>query len=124
MSSEQRVIHDIYNPPPAPVPYETPPVEPLRFTTVDLAWLVGSAALLAAGAVRAWFVDATFGLLVTVGGVFVIVESWLSGLAFLKRHPSDRIVSRWLVFAAAVVPWLIGLGLAAALMLGLFYLSD
>ena len=124
MSSEQRVIHDIYNPPPAPAAYETPPVEPLRFTTVDLAWLVGSAAVLAAAGVSAWWIDATFGVLVTVGGIFVIVESWLSGLAFLKRHPSDRIVSRWLVFAAAVVPWLIGLGLAAALMLGLFYLSD
>ena len=44
---------------------------------------------------------------------------------FVERfHDEARTLSRWLVFGAALMPWLIGLGFAAALMLVLFSLSD
>lgn len=124
MSSEHRAVRDIYNPPPAPVPFAPPAPEPLRFTRVDVAWLLGSCLVLASFAAAAWLFDGTFGMLVVIGGLFVILESWLSGLAFLRRHPAERAVSRWIVFVAALVPWALGLGLATALMMGLFYLSD
>jgi hypothetical protein len=117
-------MKDIYNPPPAPIPFEPPAPEPLAITTSDVAWLVGPCALLAVASVAAWAVDMLFGIWVVVGGLFVIFESWFSGLTFLRRHPAARPLKRWLIFLAALVPWLIGLGFATVLMLGLFYLSD
>ena len=53
----------------------------------------------------------------------MIVESWFTALGFLHRRPTEG-GGRWKIFLAALLPWVLGLGLAAALMLGLFYLSD
>lgn len=120
-------IHDIYNPPPAPRPYEPPPPVPLRWTWGDVAALAFLAAPVALASVWAWTVEPTLGLWVSIAGAFVLLESWFSALTFLHRHPEDAdsgLRRRWLIFAAALVPWLISLGFAAALMLGLFRLSD
>jgi hypothetical protein len=117
-------MRDIYNPPPAPIAFEPPPPEPLAITRGDLAWLVGFLALVAAASAASWAIEPILGVWVGVGGLFVVLESWFSGLTFLRRHPAARPVSRWLIFLAALIPWLIGLGFATALMLGLFYLSD
>ena len=62
--------------------------------------------------------------LILVGGALVIAESWFTALGFLHRRPLAGLGGRWKIFLAALVPWVLGLGLAAALMLGLFYLSD
>jgi hypothetical protein len=117
-------MRDIYNPPPAPIAFEPPRPEPLSITGGDLAWLAGLLVLLAGASVAAWSIEPIVGAWVSIGGLFVILESWFSGLTFLRRHPSARPVGRWLIFLAALIPWLIGLGFATALMLGLFYLSD
>jgi hypothetical protein len=116
--------HDIYNPPPAPVAWEEPPPEPLAISSADIAWLLGLCALLVPPSVWAWIEDPLLGAVVTTGGLFVILESWFSGLAFLRRHPDKRPVGRGLIFLAALVPWLIGVGFTASLMWLLFWLSD
>ncbi len=116
--------HDIYDPPPAPVAYSPPQSEPLRFTRGDLAYLVILCGLLTLGTIRAWRFDSMLGLGVLVGGLFVIFESWFSALMFLHRHPADRALGRWMIFLAALAPWIAGLGFTAALILGLFALSD
>ncbi|MDX2036369.1 MAG: hypothetical protein SFX72_06935 [Isosphaeraceae bacterium] len=117
-------MHDIYDPPPAPVPLEPPQPEPLSWTAPDLTML----ALLALGVVAlaawAWSYEPTMAILTLGGGAMVILESWFSALTFLHRHPAAGETGRIRVFLAALVPWAIGLGLAAALMLLLFSLSD
>ena len=117
-------LPDIYNPPPAPLAYTPPRPEPLRWTAGDLLCLAGLSAPLIAAVAWAWSFEPALGPWVTVGGAFVVLESWFSALSFLHRHPSERPRARWLVFLAAMVPWLLGLGLTAALMVGLFLASD
>ena len=63
-------------------------------------------------------------LLTAVGGSLVILESWFTALGFLHRCRPLGLRARWTIFLAALVPWLIGLGIAATLMLGLFWFSD
>lgn len=72
----------------------------------------------------AWAIDNTLGWWVTIAGIFVTVESWFSALTFLQRHPAARRGERWLIFLAALMPWVLSLGSGAALMIGLFRLSD
>ncbi len=117
-------MHDIYNPPPAPVAYSPAPPAPLIWTGGDLAFLTLLCAPLAIASVLAWRYDDSLGPWVTVGGGFVVLESWFSGLTFLHRHPDTRPSGRWPIFLAALVPWLLGLGVAGMLMLGLFTASD
>jgi hypothetical protein len=114
----------IYNPPPAPVSLPPPPAEPLVITATDILWLAVAIGGLAVAAVAAWAVDGMFAVGVVVGGLFVVFESWFSGLTFLKRHPAARPVGRWLVFLVALMPWIVGLGLAVALMVFLFWMSE
>jgi hypothetical protein len=116
-------MHDIYDPPPAPIPWAPPEAEPLNWTAGDLTVLASFATLILAAAALAWRVEPTLTFLILLGGVLVIVESWFTALGFLHRRPID-LGGRWKIFLAALVPWVLGLGLAAALMLGLFYLSD
>ena len=117
-------MRDIYNPPPAPMALEPPPPEPLKITRVDVAWLVGPFVVLLVATVAAWRADRALGLWVIVGGTFVVLESWFSGLSFLRRHPAERALKRWLIFLAAMVPWLVGVGLAMLLMLLFFWIAD
>ena len=117
-------MHDIYNPPPAPVAYSPPPPAPVSWTVIDLAFLLGLCAPLAVVTAWAWRYDESLGPWVLVGGCFVVLESWFSGLTFLHRHPAARPTNRWLIFLAALLPWLLGLGIAGMLMLGLFSVSD
>jgi hypothetical protein len=117
-------LHDIYDPPPAPVPLAPPPPAPLRWTSSDLGILVGLIALVLALAVWAWTIEPMLAGLALIGGTVVIVESWSTALTFLDRRPWMGVNGRWKIFAAALVPWLVGLGLAAALMLGLFRIAD
>lgn len=72
----------------------------------------------------AWAIDNTLGWWVTIAGVFVTVESWFSALSYLHRHPGAGPRQRWLIFLAALMPWVLSLGLGAALMIGLFRVSD
>ncbi len=116
--------HDIYDPPPAPIPWAPPDPEPLRWTAGDLTVLASFGALILAAAALAWRVDPTMAFLILLGGALVIVESWFTALGFLHQRPMESLGARWKIFLAALIPWLLGLGLAAALMLGLFYLSD
>ncbi len=117
-------MRDIYNPPPAPLAFDPPQPEPLVVTGIDVAYLVAMCVVFGILAAWPWAVDMVLGLGVTIGGLFIILESWFSGLTFLKRHPAARPVGRYLVFLVALTPWLFGLGVVTAVMLGLFWVSD
>lgn len=118
------VLHDIYDPPPAPVPLAPPPAEPMARSSGDLAIFVGLGAIVLAGSAWAWTVDPGMAALTLVGGTIVVVESWSTALGFLHRRPWMGLNGRWKIFAAALVPWVVGLGLAAGLMIAMFYLAD
>ena len=42
----------------------------------------------------------------------------------LHRCRPLRLKARWTIFLAALVPWLVGLGIAVTVMLWLFWVSD
>ncbi|HEY2159276.1 MAG TPA: hypothetical protein VGH33_26860 [Isosphaeraceae bacterium] len=116
--------HDIYDPPPAPVPLAPTP-ERIAWTTGDLVVLISLVVVAIALAIWAWTVEPSLAVLVLIGAAIVIVESWSTALGFLHRH--RRLAGRggrWTIFAAALVPWLLGIALATALMMGLFLLLD
>jgi hypothetical protein len=118
-------LRDIYDPPPAPVQDWVPPKrEPLIFTTGDLLCLVGLCAVLFAASLTAWRTEPELALATTLGGSLVILESWFTALGFLHRCPPLRLKARWLIFLAALVPWLVGLGVAVTMMLSLFWVFD
>lgn len=117
-------LHDIYDPPPAPMALVAPKPEPLVFTWGDLVCLITLCSLLCGIAVFAWSSEPTMALLTAVGGSLVILESWFTALGFLHRSKPLGLRARWTIFLAALIPWLIGLGIAASLMLGLFWVSD
>lgn len=117
-------MHDIYDPPPAPLAYNPPKPEGLVFTTGDLVCLVTLCAVLVALSVAFWRAEPMMAVMTALGGSLVILESWFTALGFLHRRRSLGLRARWTVFVAALVPWLIGLGIAATLMLGLFLISD
>jgi hypothetical protein len=118
-------LHDIYNPPPAPQVFEVVgDDEPLVITTSDIAWLLVLCGLMVPPSVRAWILDPLLGAGLTIVGLFVALESWLSGLTFLRRHPAARPLWRGMVFLAATVPWLIGAAFVVFGILALFWLSD
>jgi hypothetical protein len=116
--------HDIYDPPPAPVAFEPPRAEPLTYTWGDLACLVTLFTLLGAAAAAAWWSEPTMALLTALGGSLVVLESWFTALEFLHRAGPLSLRARWTVFLAALLPWLVGLGIAASLILGLFWITD
>ena len=117
-------MHDIYDPPPAPMPWNPPKPDRLVFTTGDVVCLILLCTVLFAAAVLIWGTEPTLALLTAIGGTLVILESWFTALGFLHRRRSLGLRARWTVFLAALVPWLAGLGIAAALMFGLFLISD
>jgi hypothetical protein len=116
-------MHDIYDPPPAPVPYN-PKTEPLVFTWGDLVCLLLLFSTLCVTAGVAWSSEPTLAVLTAIGGSLVILESWFTALGFLHRFKPLGLRARWTIFLAALVPWLIGLGVAATLMMSLFWFSD
>jgi hypothetical protein len=118
-------MKDIYDPPPVPEadgPLAKP--EPLIFTTGDLMVLVGLCALLCGVSVTAWRTEPALALATAAAGSLVILESWFTALGFLHRSPPLRLKARWVIFVAALVPWLIGLGVAVTVMLSLFWFFD
>jgi hypothetical protein len=117
-------MHDIYDPPPAPVAWNPPQAERLIYTTGDLVCLVLLFACLLAASVLAWSSEPTVAFFTTLGGTLVILESWFTALGFLHRRSALGLRARWTIFLAALVPWLVGLGIAAMLIMGLFLVSD
>ena len=115
--------HDIYDPPPAPVPWN-PKVEPRVFTWGDLTCLVTLCTVLCFVAVFAWWNEPTVALLTALAGSLVILESWFTALGFLHRTRPLGLRARWTIFLAALIPWLVGIAVAALLMFGLFWVSD
>jgi hypothetical protein len=118
-------MHDIYDPPPVP-PVDWDPIksEPLIFTRSDLLCLIALCGSLLAIALLAWRNEPALALISAGAGTLVILESWFTALGFLHRCPPVSLKLRWTIFFAALVPWLIGVGLAVALMLCLFWISD
>ncbi len=110
--------------PPSPIRGTPSRGDDQSVTKSDLLWLAGLFALMFGLAASAWAIAPVLGIGAIIGGLFVALESWFSGLTFLRRHPSARPMGRGLIFLAALVPWLIGLGFTAALMWGLFLISD
>ena len=118
-------MYDIYDPPPALTEdYVPPKPERLVFTTSDLLCLVGLCTVLFAGSVLAWQSEPELALATAAAGSLVILESWFTALGFLHRTRPLKLKLRWLIFLAAIVPWLVGLGVAVSAMLMLFWISD
>lgn len=117
-------MRDIYDPPPAPIPLAPPSPERVYYRPSDLA-ILGVLILGVVGlAIRAYSFEPTIAYLTLVGGAIVIVESWSTALGFLQKRPWMGLNGRWKIFVVALIPWLLGIGLAAALMMSLFLLSD
>lgn len=98
--------------------------EPLVFTRGDLVCLATLFSTLWLIAATVWRNEPTIAVLTALGGSLVVLESWFTALGFLHRFKPLGLRARWTIFIAALVPWLIGLGIAATLMLVLFWLSD
>ncbi len=116
-------MRDIYDPPPAPVTLE-PQAAPLVWNRGDLCWLGLLIGMALIGTGWAYTVEPVLWPAVLVGGLFVALESWFSALTFFHRHPDAREGRRWRIFLAAMTPWAFGLGLATALLMALFALTD
>jgi hypothetical protein len=117
-------MRDIYDPPPAPVAFEAPGSEPLRMRRGDLVCLVFFIMLLSIAAGWAWAFEPTVALMIMLGGGLVIFESWFTALGFLHLQPSESLTGRWVIFLAALLPWIVGLGIAASLIWSFFFLAD
>jgi hypothetical protein len=118
-------MRDRYDPPPAFAEEFVPPrPERLVFTTGDFLCLLGLCAVLFAGSALAWHSEPELAIATALAGSLVILESWFTALGFLHRTRPLRLKLRWLIFLAAIVPWLIGLGVAVSAMLMLFWVSD
>jgi hypothetical protein len=117
-------MRDIYDPPPARMTLQPQSGQPLYWTGRDLVWLGMLVGLCLIGAYWAWTIEPVLWPTVLVGGLFVALESWFSALTFLHRHPDAPKNARGKIFLAAMAPWALGLGLAAALMVGLFAVTD
>jgi hypothetical protein len=118
-------MHDIYDPPPVPqVDWAPPKADPLIFTGGDLICLVSLCAGLLAIALVAWTNEPVLAFVSAGAGALVILESWLTTLGFLHRCRPVSLKVRWTIFLAALVPWLVGVGVAVGLMLCLFWISD
>jgi len=117
-------MRDIYDPPPARVTLDPPSTPPLSWTGRDLLWLLLLVGLCLLAAGWSWTFEPMMWPTVLLGGLFVALESWFSALTYLHRHPDSREGSHGRIFLAAVAPWAVGLGLATALMVGLFAATD
>lgn len=117
-------LHDIYDPPPAPLAIAAPEPEPIRWTRIDLVNLGVCCLLLTTIALVAWRAEPFLGVVTAISGMLVVVESWFASLSFLHRHPVASPIQRTQIFLASLLPWAFGLGIAIALMAGLFALSD
>ncbi len=118
-------MHDIYDPPPLPpVDWDPPKAGPLIFTQGDLVCLVSLCAGLLVVALFFWRSEPILGLISAGAGTLVILESWLTAVSYLHRCRPVSLKARWTIFSAALLPWLVGLGLAVGLMLCLFWISD
>ena len=117
-------LYDIYDPPPAAVPYNPPEAPGPAWRVGDLVCLALFCLLTGAVSAWAWQVEPSMAVLTMLGGTLVVLESWFTALGFLQRSPAQSIRERWTIFVAALVPWMAGLGGAAALMYGLFFVSD
>ena len=116
---------DIYNPPPAPLAFEPPVAEPLDWSRADLSVLLAFGLAVGVAAVLAWRTQPLLAVLTLVGGALVVLESWYTALGFLQRQTREQPdVSRMAIYLAALLPWMISLGLATAIMMAVFLLSD
>jgi hypothetical protein len=118
-------MRDRYDPPPALTEdYVLPKPERLVFTRGDLCCLIGLCAVLFAGSAVAWRTQPELAIATAAAGSLVILESWFTALGFLHRTRPLKLKLRWLIFLAAIVPWLVGLGVAVTAILTLFWISD
>ncbi len=118
-------MHDLYDPPPLPaVDWEPPKGGPLIFSRADLICLILLCAGLLLAALVAWRHEPVLALISAGAGALVVLESWFTALGFLHRCPPVSLKFRWTIFMAALVPWLVGLTVAVAFILGLFWISD
>ncbi len=120
-------MKDIYDPPPVP---EQELVAPLRPDTVELTRgdrlaVVVLALLPFAASLLAWHSEPELAIATGFAGSLVILESWFTAMNYMHRH--SRLVglrARWTLFLAALLPWLVGVGVTIGSILGLFWVSD
>lgn len=118
-------MHDVYDPPPRPeIDWEKPRREPLIVSRGDVACLASLCLALFLAAAVFWRSEPILAILAAGAGSLVVMESWLTALAFFHRSPPLGLKARWTVFLAAILPWIVGVAAAIAFMLGLFWLSD
>ena len=101
-----------------------PKPEPLVFTSGDVVCLILLCLIPCVGSLVAWPSEPIMAVPMALGGSLVILESWFTALGFLHRCKPLRLRARWTIFLAALVPWVVGLGVGAALMMGLFRISE
>ena len=123
-SDALHAMHDIYDPPPAPISWNPPKPEPLVFTTGDLVCLVTLCLVLVVAAMLAWTAEPAMAMVTALGRLAGDPRELVHGPRLPASPASLGLRARWTVFLAALVPWLVGLGVAATLMLGLFLVSD
>ena len=118
-------MHDIYDPPPAP----EQDFDSAQERALDLhdgrSALPGRSVCSPVRASRSPSgYEPTLALATAAAGSLVIMESWLTALGYLHRCSPLRLKARWIIFLAALIPWLLGLGVVVTLMISLFWISD
>jgi hypothetical protein len=120
------LMRDIYDPPPVPE-QELPPTRPDGFvlTRGDLVVVTVLCVLPFAASLLAWYTEPELAIATGTAGALVILESWFTAMTYMHRR--SRLVGlkvRWTIFLAALLPWVIGVGVTIASILGLFWVAD
>jgi hypothetical protein len=118
-------MHDVYDPPPRPeIDWEKPGREPLIISRGDVVCLATLCLGLFAVGALFWRTEPILAIVAAGAGSLIVMESWLTALAFFHRSPPLSLKARWTVFLAAILPWIVGVAAAVLFMLALFWASD
>lgn len=118
------MTRDIYDSTPLQISVNMPETAPLRPTRHDTVFLSVVLSLVLFLSLWAFFLDTSVSILIALGGCLVVLESWHTALLFLERREAESGRPRLLIHIGALLPWVMILGSAALVMLGLFWLSD
>ena len=118
-------MHDIYDPPPALEQEWTPP----RRGAADLhdgrpVLPCRAVRLLFSAAVLAWHSEPELAIATAAAGCAGDPGKLAHRGGLPASLPAIGTQTRWTIFLAALIPWLVGLGITVTVMLSLFWVSD